>query len=229
MRMPTRARCTATPRATQGRGVRGRLVGVMETVGGTVRQQIPSGGEGGQPGVLLAQQRVRGLRRPGQPDGEVVAEPPQLVVPAMRAEPHGVIPRTPRPTRRERQQHPGLVHLVPLPATFAPSHRPARTLAALAESPRSPSPSSRLRSSRGDPIRGLLAALRSHAPDAAPSGQTLPVTALGLVVRHWLGQSCVPALDGQPESGQHYGNERDAAYVPGNGRPEYPSPGQQPR
>jgi hypothetical protein len=41
--------------------------------------------------VLLAQQRVRGPRRPGQPDGEVVAEPPQLVVPAARAEPHRAI------------------------------------------------------------------------------------------------------------------------------------------
>jgi hypothetical protein len=41
--------------------------------------------------VLLAQQGVRGLRRPGQPDGEVVAEPPQLVVPATRAELKGTI------------------------------------------------------------------------------------------------------------------------------------------
>ena len=48
-------------------------------------------GEGGQPGVLLAQQRICGPRRPGQPDGEVAAEPPQLVVPAARAELQGAI------------------------------------------------------------------------------------------------------------------------------------------
>lgn len=48
-------------------------------------------GEGGQPGVFLAQQLVRGLCRPGQPDGEVVAEPPQLVVPTTRAELQGLI------------------------------------------------------------------------------------------------------------------------------------------
>ncbi|GAB3167339.1 hypothetical protein GCM10027162_03190 [Streptomyces incanus] len=41
-------------------------------------------GKGGQPGVLLAQQRVRRLRHPGQPNGEVVAEPPHLTVPATR-------------------------------------------------------------------------------------------------------------------------------------------------
>ena len=39
----------------------------------------------------FAQQPICGLRRPGQPDGEVVAEPPQLVVPAPRADLHGVI------------------------------------------------------------------------------------------------------------------------------------------
>lgn len=43
-------------------------------------------GEGGQPDVLLAQQRVRGLCRPGQPHREVVAEPPHLVVPPERPE-----------------------------------------------------------------------------------------------------------------------------------------------
>ncbi|KQX77729.1 hypothetical protein ASD26_16030 [Streptomyces sp. Root1319] len=45
-------------------------------------------GEGGQPGVFLAQQLVRGPGGPGQPDGEVVAEPPHLVVPATCAEFH---------------------------------------------------------------------------------------------------------------------------------------------
>jgi hypothetical protein len=54
-------------------------------------RQREARGEGGQPGVLLAQQLVRVLRRPGQPDDEVVAEPPELVVPAPRAEPHRVI------------------------------------------------------------------------------------------------------------------------------------------
>ena len=39
-------------------------------------------GKGRQPGVFLEQERIGGLRRPGQPDGEVVAEPPHLVVPA---------------------------------------------------------------------------------------------------------------------------------------------------
>ncbi|MEU9760651.1 TOMM precursor leader peptide-binding protein [Streptomyces sp. NPDC001834] len=82
--------------------------------------------------------------------------------------------------------------LAPLPATCAPSRRPALppalslvragetpSLAALTESPHSPSPSSRLRSSGGGPARELPAALRSHAPDDAPSGQTSPVTARG--------------------------------------------------
>lgn len=44
-----------------------------------------------QPGVFLAQQRVRRLRRPGHADGEVVAEPPHLVVPAERSELQGAI------------------------------------------------------------------------------------------------------------------------------------------
>lgn len=44
--------------------------------------QREAGREGGQPGVFLAQQIARPLGRPGQPDGQVVAEPPQLVVPA---------------------------------------------------------------------------------------------------------------------------------------------------
>lgn len=48
-------------------------------------------GEERQPGVFLAQQRVRGLRRPGRPDGEVAAEPPHLIVPARRSELQGVI------------------------------------------------------------------------------------------------------------------------------------------
>jgi hypothetical protein len=38
--------------------------------------------------VLLAQQRVRGPGRPGKPDGQVVTEAPQLVVPATRAQPN---------------------------------------------------------------------------------------------------------------------------------------------
>lgn len=49
------------------------------------------GGEDGQPGVFLAQQHVRGPRRPRQPDGEIVAEPPHLVVPATRSAPQGAI------------------------------------------------------------------------------------------------------------------------------------------
>jgi hypothetical protein len=36
--------------------------------------------------VLLAEQGIRGLRRPGKPDREVAAEPPQLVISAARAE-----------------------------------------------------------------------------------------------------------------------------------------------
>jgi hypothetical protein len=54
-------------------------------------RQRKARGESGQPGVFLAQQRVRGLRRPRQSDGEVVAEPPHLVVPAERAELQGAI------------------------------------------------------------------------------------------------------------------------------------------
>ncbi|MGY4393402.1 hypothetical protein ACVWXB_006701 [Streptomyces sp. TE12347] len=54
-------------------------------------RQRQARGEDGQPGVLLAQQRVRGRRRPGQPDGEVLAQPPQLVVPAAGTEPHGAV------------------------------------------------------------------------------------------------------------------------------------------
>lgn len=45
--------------------------------------------ETGQPRVFLVEQRVRGLRRPGEPDGEVVAEPPHLVVPAERSQLQG--------------------------------------------------------------------------------------------------------------------------------------------
>jgi hypothetical protein len=44
--------------------------------------------DAGQPGVLLEQQPVRARGRPGQPDGELVAEPPQLVVPAPGARRH---------------------------------------------------------------------------------------------------------------------------------------------
>jgi hypothetical protein len=43
-------------------------------------------GQDGKPGVLLEQQRICCLGLPGEPDGEIVAEPPQLVVPTACAE-----------------------------------------------------------------------------------------------------------------------------------------------
>ncbi|GIF47115.1 hypothetical protein Afe04nite_16540 [Asanoa ferruginea] len=49
-------------------------------------RQRQARGKRGQPGGLFAQQRVRGAGRPGQPDRQVVAEPPQLVVPAPRTQ-----------------------------------------------------------------------------------------------------------------------------------------------
>ncbi len=89
----------------RGRGAVGGLAGhpggddpgAREPLGGLAdalrdgNGQRQGRGEGGQPGVFLAQQRVRGRRRPGQPDGEVLPEPPQLVVPATGAEPHGAV------------------------------------------------------------------------------------------------------------------------------------------
>lgn len=53
------------------------------------RRRPPQGqarGEDRQPDVLLEEQSVRALRCPGHPDSEVVAEAPQLVVPATGAE-----------------------------------------------------------------------------------------------------------------------------------------------
>src|SRR5699024_6164717 len=48
-------------------------------------------GKDGQPGVFLAQQRARELCCPGQPDSEVIAEPPQLVVPTSGSETQRVL------------------------------------------------------------------------------------------------------------------------------------------
>jgi hypothetical protein len=54
--------------------------GLTETLGNG-NWQGQERGQDGKPGVLLEQQRICSLGLPGKPDGEVVAESPQLVVP----------------------------------------------------------------------------------------------------------------------------------------------------
>jgi predicted metal-dependent hydrolase len=92
------------------------------------------------------------------------------------------------PAAHNRAVHKGLLpswrELVPRQATFAPSRRPARPLAAPAESPSTSSTRASGRHAESTHRTPLL------------DGQTLPAAALGAAIPRYLGRSYLPSREG---------------------------------